>query len=192
MDWQHLFKEYNEEDDSDYEDNRNHNRVQETYVVPPKNGVKGENSNDSVENRKYSLHLETKTNDYFLSRLELQKLNIRIVSHLKQALEICSAEDIILARDKPKGNDINKQLSYVKEYLVAPLKRVFQFAQTWDNGVWLDEVIKSDRLCRVFFDIEIKLGQFTSIPETDILREHVNGLGVDHTEDDLAMVVEAY
>ena len=83
-------------------------------------------------------------------------------------------------------------MTYVKEYLVAPSKRVFQFAQTWDNGVWLDEVIKSDRSCRVFFDIEIKLGQFTSIPETDILREHVNGLGVDHTEDDLATVVEAY
>ena len=88
MDWQHLFKEYNEEDDSDYEDNRNHNRVQETYVVPPNNGVNGENSNDSVEIREYSLHLETKTNYYFLSRLILQKLSIRIVSHLKPALEI--------------------------------------------------------------------------------------------------------
>ena len=88
MDWQHLFKEYNEEDDSDYEDNRNHNRVQETYVVPPNNGVNGEYSKDSVENRVYSLHLETKTNYYFLSRLILQKLSIRIVSHLKQALEI--------------------------------------------------------------------------------------------------------
>ena len=192
MDWQHLFKEYNEEDNSDYEDNRNHNGVQETYVVPPNNGVNGENSNDSVENHEYSLHLETKTNDYFLSWLELQKLNIRIICHLKQALEICSAEDIIFTRDKPKGDDINKRLTYIKEYLVAPLKRVFQFAQTWDNGVWLDEVMKSDMPCRVFVDIEIKLGQFTSIPETDILCEHINGLGVDHTEDDLATVMEAY
>ena len=36
------------------------------------------------------------------------------------------------------------------------------------------------------------MGQFSGIPETDILHEHVNGLEIDAMEDGVARVTEAY
>ena len=148
-----MFEEYGEEEDSDFEGNHNDCGVQEPVQVPRNEVGNGDNSNASDMGQEQRVHheytsqLERKMNEYVQAKVELLKCNIHILSRLKQALEVCTTADMVFACNKPKGDDINQRLTFVKEYLIAPLKHVFQFAQHWDKGVWLDEVIKSNRPC---------------------------------------------
>ena len=212
MDFEHIFEEYGPEDDSDYEsgydsdleeyrqqwdvdrvrEQQQEQQRDEREQQQEQNERNAHDQNERNAHDQYTSQLETLTNEYFQGRLELQRRNIRIYSRLKQALEICSSEDMIFARDKPKGDDVNSRMTFQKEYLVAPLRRFFQFAHNWDKSVWLDEVVRSDIPCRVFFDIEVKVGEFGHIPEKDILRDHVRALGIEATESTLEAIGGAY
>jgi hypothetical protein len=102
----------------------------------------------------------------------------------------------VFAKDKPKRNKNRPTgVSFVKEYLVGTYLNFWKYCQTLDNGVLLDECLRSDIPLPLHFDVEIKLLKEEDHPLVDladILKRQCALANIDMSPTEVCRVAAQY
>lgn len=150
---------------------------------------------------KYEQTLALALTQYDRSTATLFSVNIRRFDRLAKALEFVQSARTnnmplaVFARNKPRPDATRMVVKTVKEYLVAPYAKFWQYCQRVDYKVLLEECIRSDQPTYLYFDIEIKQLDHEDFPSTafsELVREHVKLIGIELPPESLESIGEAY